>query len=141
MVRPLTAEEKARGQACRKAANALLSAKRKAIVAETRKLDPDSQRYQKLWEDILAINDVKGLPVVLQVDGSQIALDYDLLSRFLRKLRGRQYTIEVIGSKLCVEHQGLWGSGGHGSIQLHSFPQYQFELLNDLPVVIHEMLR
>lgn len=134
-MRPLTADEKALSQAARKQVNKALSDRRKALWVRIRKTQPETQVRAKLMEELDHIQDVKGLPITVELDSERLTLDYEMLTRFSRKLKGRHVNMKIEHSVLViVHHENLYGKN-RGSIELYDLPRYQQELLSDLPVI------
>ncbi|EHB65244.1 hypothetical protein [Paenibacillus lactis] len=113
-MRPLTAEEKALSKAAKQRANKQLQAQR--------------------------LRGVKGDPVVLEINGNPITLNYEMLRRFIRTLKNRRWNISMdtwSGPQpvLIILHYVNSRSNDRGFIELYELPPYQKELLTDLPVI------
>lgn len=137
-MKPLSAEEKAVSLEARKRANKSLNEYRKAIDAELQKLPISSQRRSPLLNQLEVAKDVKGLPAQLSVDGVQIVIDYEIFQRFIRKLKQRRWYVEiksapVSGSKTLVISHFNFNKSSSGVIELNELPQYQQDLLKDIP--------
>ncbi|MGG3278882.1 hypothetical protein [Paenibacillus solani] len=147
-MRTLTAEEKALSKAAKQRANKHLQAQRRDIDARIRKLknapDPEYPVSHHRSTAVLAaesemLQDVKGDPVVLKLDGSSIILNYEMLRRLIRSLKNRQWNMSLdtsTGSPVLIitHHINLWGKD-RGYIELYDLPSYQKELLTELPVI------
>ncbi|KZS48106.1 hypothetical protein AWU65_20330 [Paenibacillus glucanolyticus] len=118
-MRPLTLDEKALSKAAKQRANKQLQAQRRKIGVR--------------------IRDVKGEPVILEIEGRSITLNYEMLRRFIRSLKNRHWNMSLdisTGSSVLVisHHIDLW-SKDRGYIELYDLPAYQKELLTELPVI------
>lgn len=118
-MRPLTGEEKALSKAAKQRANKQLQAQRRKIGVR--------------------IRDVKGDPVVLQMDGGSITLNYEMLRRFIRSLKKRHWNMSLDtstgSSVLTITHHINLRGKDRGYVELYDLPPYQKELLTDLPVI------
>lgn len=145
-MRPLTPEEKALSKAAKQRANRQLQAQRREIgvrireIASTPDMEPVAlRRKAALLARFEGIRDVKGDPVVLEIDGNSITLNYEMLRRFIRSLKNRHWNMKLdisTGSPVLIitHHIDLW-SKDRGFIELYELPPYQKELLTDLPVI------
>lgn len=130
-MRILTTEEKAQCKAAKQRANKRLHAKQREIGS---KLGAERLPYQFDMP-----KNVKGDPVVLQMVEGSITLNYEILRRFIRSLKKRQWDMSLDTSTgfpvLIINHYiDLW-SKDRGSIELYELPSYQKELLTDLPII------
>ncbi|PJN53642.1 hypothetical protein PAEVO_03620 [Paenibacillus sp. GM2FR] len=119
-MRPLTAEEKSLSKAAKQRANKQLQAQRRKVGVR--------------------IRDVKGDPVILEINGSSITLNYEMLRRFIHSLKNRRWNISMdtwSGPQpvLIILHYVNSRSKDRGFIELYELPPYQKELLTDLPVI------
>jgi hypothetical protein len=136
-MRPLTADEKAASEAARKRVNRVFGARRTEIGEQLRKLPITAKlKREELLKESLALRDVKGKPALLLIDGVEIMLDYELYRRLTRTLKNRYWRQEIKvvagAATLRIEHcDRLTG----GTIELHAMPQYQRDLLTDLPII------
>ncbi|MBX4145946.1 hypothetical protein [Paenibacillus lautus] len=147
-MRPLTGEEKALSKAAKQRANKQLQAQRREIGVRIKEIEntPDPEypvAHQRqtavLAAEFESIRDVKGDPVILQMVGVSITLNYEMLRRFIRSLKNRQWNMSLdasTGSSVLIitHHINLWGKD-RGYVELYDLPLYQKELLTDLPVI------
>ncbi|MEJ9220676.1 hypothetical protein P4H46_21140 [Paenibacillus glucanolyticus] len=145
-MRPLSAEEKAQSKAAKQRANKALQARRGEIGSKLKVVrelygfgQSAAERREKLLHQFDMIKDVKGDPVVLQMDGGSITLNYEMLRRFIRALKKRHWNMSLdtsTGSSVLIitHHINLWGKD-RGYVELYDLPPYQKELLTDLPVI------
>ncbi|WP_338841972.1 hypothetical protein [Paenibacillus glucanolyticus] len=145
-MRPLSAEEKAQSKAAKQRTNKALQARRGEIGSKLKVVrelygfgQSDAEHREKLLHQFDMIKDVKGDPVVLQMDGGSITLNYEMLRRFIRSLKKRHWNMSLdtsTGSSVLIitHHINLWGKD-RGYVELYDLPPYQKELLTDLPVI------
>lgn len=141
-MRQLTTDEKAQCETTRKRANKQLQEQRKSIGLQIRKLPTTcdvSARRAALLRQFDAIRDVKGAPVIAQLEGDQIVLDYELFRRLIRTLRNRHVNLKIDRSEgrpvLTVTHSESYYSKNAGKIELYELQHCQQELLSELPVI------
>ncbi|MNP07540.1 hypothetical protein D3C76_995660 [compost metagenome] len=78
---------------------------------------------------------------MLLINHMKIVIDYEILQKFLRKLKNRNLIINIkvdVSSDrfvLVIKHYVKSGGKDQGSIELYELPFYQRELLKDLPIV------
>lgn len=136
-MRPLTTEEKARSKEARKWANKELEKRRRAIGVELRDLPVTSQRREALLFEFDQLRDVEGLPVILKIDLQEIAINYDLIYKFFRKLMKRNWKMEIdqLSQSLIITHYNPWNDKDRGRAEFYELPTYQRNVLIDLPIV------
>ncbi|MEK4980836.1 hypothetical protein [Bacillus sp. FSL K6-6540] len=145
-MRPLTAEEKALSKAAKQRANKQLQLKRREIASKLKVVrelygfgQSAAERREKLLLQFDMLKDVKGDPVILQMVGGSITLNYEMLRRFIRSLKNRHWNMSLDTSTgfpvlIITHHINLWGKD-RGYVELYDLPPHQKELLTDLPVI------
>ncbi|REK69325.1 hypothetical protein [Paenibacillus paeoniae] len=140
-MRALTALEKVASEAARKRVNKVFGAKRTEIGVQLRKLPITAERRRKeLWAQCESVRDIKGLPVKLRVNDVEIVVNYELYRRMMRTLKGRRWcafitVTPITGARaLIIDHKD-WHSSSNGTITFNELPQYQRDLLSDLPII------
>ena len=137
MIPKMTPDEKAQSEKARKQANVRLAAMRMELTRQIRKISMSAVRNREqlsLQRD--GLNDIKGLPAYVTVEGYTLLLDYELLTRFIRKLKGRQYKVKIEGRAgdyaLVIDHYRGYNSG---RVELIGLPSYQAGVLLELPTI------
>lgn len=115
-LRPLTKEETDKIKAAKIAANKILSEQKK-------------ERLIKNRENIKLIT---GNPVRLKIDGHILLVNYDLLQKLMRKLKGWNVFLQVRKSVLEISYTRKKDSG---VFELFELPPYHANLLADMPIV------
>lgn len=145
-MRPLTGEEKALSKAAKQRANKQLQSRRGEIGSKLKVVrelygfgQSAAERREKLLHQFDMLKDIKGEPVVMQMDGGSITLNYEMFRRFIRSLKNRQWNMSLDTSTgshvLVITHLiNSWGKD-RGRVELYDLPPYQKELLTDLPVI------
>jgi hypothetical protein len=141
MIRKLTEEEIARSRAAAKRANQTLSRRRKELFEQVAKLrrvssTPPYERIARLLDERDAIRNVHGLPVRLAFDGEEFIVNYEFLQKFFRKLK--RFTIDITVSETGYLLIRYGRPPHYGQLELRGLPQYQADLLDDLPRVVLE---
>lgn len=137
MIPKMTPDEKAQCEKARKQANIRLAAMRMELTRQIRKISMSAVRNREqlsLQRD--GLNDIKGLPAHVTLEGHTLLLDYELLTRFIRKLKGRQYKVKIEGRAggyaLVIDHYRGYNSG---RVELIGLPSYQAGVLLELPTI------
>ncbi|MNW27547.1 hypothetical protein D3C74_43440 [compost metagenome] len=139
-MRPLTPAEKAASLLARKEANTKLNEQRKAIGAELIRASCSGTRRKALSAGLATLSDIKGFPVTLRLEGKEIVIDYELLRRMYRTMKGKQLWIYLVEEISLVGWRYLTlkysdGRGNSGKLDLYELPDHKRELLKDLPVI------
>ncbi|WP_028988045.1 hypothetical protein [Thermicanus aegyptius] len=144
LLRALTSDELAEIKTAKNAANKFIQAKQKEIKERMIAIQKqDDLLFKKAILDKLAKNleqlkPIKGRPVIVDVDGDRIYLDYDLLKKLDRNLNPRIWHRTVCVARtfekayLIIHYHR---DEHYGDIELYELPSYQIELLGDLPIV------
>lgn len=141
-IRQLTDEEKSKIKAVKDKANTAIRDKRKALRKEIKCLGSpylargSAKQYlaRELAKQLEKLKNVTGYPVVFELDGSQVILDYSKVKKLDTNLDPRTWTRQV-----CIRNKQLtvrYHKNFHkGVLTLNELPEYQTSLLQDLPIV------
>jgi hypothetical protein len=136
-IRDLTADELEQVQVAKQVANDELKEMRKTLRFQMR-----NRTFQEREKHLALLAAIQGKPIIASLDGSQMYLDYDLLSKFTKKLdRQRlQYEMRLLGSndfdrRLRIDYQDGWRNGTHGTLELLELSPRKRDLLKNLPLV------
>ena len=132
-IRQLTDEEKSKIKAVKDKANTAIRDKRKALRKEIKCLGSPYLARESA-KQLEKLKNVTGYPVVFELDGSQVILDYSKVKKLDTNLDPRTWTRQV-----CIRNKQLtvrYHKNFHkGVLTLNELPEYQTSLLQDLPIV------
>lgn len=136
-LRKLTAAEEEQIRQAKTSANDVIKAKRDEIC---KRMKPATAKLRRqLQHDLTSWSLVTGKPVIIQHLDDRICLDYELLRKFVRSLKGCpsvwvQVQMDKPGTTLSIGYSRRDGKG-HGAMNLFELRHYSHELLKDLPVI------
>lgn len=136
-LRPLTVKEKLKIRAVKEQANKDIAESRKLIRQQLQEVRKGPGSYARsswindLNDRLDKLKRITGQPVIVEIEGNSITVNYGTLSKLFSSLRRSKKMVEcihVLPGKLKVS----WGSGVFELVEL---PQYQKDSMRNLPVI------